>query len=111
MIASAASPPSVGKIVAGKYHVEARLGGSTVYRAVQIGLDRQVALKVYASLDPETRSRFLREAQITAGLRHPGIVEVFDAAATPEGGAYCAMELLSGETLAERLESSGKLDP
>src|SRR5829696_4296739 len=99
MVPHAAPPSSIGPIVAGKYHIETRLSGNNVYRAVQIELDRPVALKVYASLDPETRARFLREAQIAAGLRHPGIVEVFDAAATPEGGAYCAMELLSGETL------------
>lgn len=67
---------------------------------------REFALKVLlASLveNAEALDRFVREARGTSGLKHPGIVDVFDAGMTAEGRPYIVMELLEGESLEERL--------
>ncbi len=80
-------------------------GFGRVYRARHQLLRREVALKVL--LAPNERDRFLREATILAQLEHPHIVEVFDSGTTAEGLAFLALELLEGETTAQRLRSTG----
>lgn len=83
-----------------------------VWRARQIGLDREVAVKTLRSglsSAPQDRERFRREALAVARLRHPGIVTLFEVG--EDGGElFLAMELVQGETLAQRLEA-GPLDP
>jgi serine/threonine protein kinase len=85
----------------GKYLVERVLGrGSTgtVYLARDPGLDRRVALKTLAlgpADAPELRLRFRREAQAAGGLRHPGIVTVYDVG-EDAGQPYIAMEYVEG---------------
>ena len=67
---------------------------------------REFALKILlpALLDnAEVLARFVREARLTSGLRHPGIVDVFDAGLTPDGRPHIVMEFLSGESLEDRL--------
>ena len=70
----------VGRIVDGRYRIEARLargGMATVYRATDLRLDRVVALKImHASLaeDPGFVARFEREARSAARLSHPHLV-------------------------------------
>lgn len=89
-----------------------RGGMGIVYEAEQVSLERRVALKVLpagAALDERLAIRFLREARAAARLRHPGIVPVF-AAGHEEGVLFFAMELIDGESLAERL-ARGKLAP
>lgn len=80
-------------------------GMGVVYRAHQISLDRQVAIKMIRrdrlSSDSE-RQRFLAEAQATARLEHPGIVPVYEVSET-DGTPFFSMQLVSGETLADRL--------
>ncbi len=98
--------PSPGQIVAERYRVEKQLGEGgmgAVYRAVQLGLEREIALKVilpHKAESQQSRDRFLREARISASLRHPGIVEIFDFGEVG-GTLYLAMELLRGESLRE----------
>lgn len=99
----------------GRYQVEKELGRgsmSIVYKAFDPRIDRFIAIKVlrqaYAR-DLACRQRFLREARAAGGLSHPNIVTVFDVGQV-EGIPYMAMELLEGETLAERLESRGRPD-
>ena len=77
-----------------------------VYRARQISLDREVALKVLPSvgLDPESVARFQREAEAAGRLSHPGIVPVYGVGST-DGIHYYAMELVEGPSLYILLDS------
>jgi serine/threonine-protein kinase len=84
-----------------------------VYEAHDQTLRRPVALKVPApaiQISAPARERFLREARIAAGLRHPNIVTVYDAGETI-GGLYIAMELIEGVNLDTYLEHRGPLPP
>ena len=84
-------------------------GMGEVYRANDTRLDRVVALKVLSpSLagDPQFRERFDREARTISRITHPHICTLYDVG-EHEGTAYLVMELLEGETLADRLARSG----
>lgn len=88
-------------------------GMGSVFRAFDEVLRRQVAIKVLkeeAAKDPNSRERFLREARIAAGLRHPGVCSVFDFQES-DGSAFIVMELLDGETLHDRITRDGPLPP
>ncbi len=81
-----------------------RGGFATVYRARDTALGRDVALKALAphlAEDAEVRRRFVQEAQRIAQLRHPHIVTVHDVGEA-DGQPFFTMELVEGETLAER---------
>ena len=76
-----------------------------VYRARDERLERAVAIKVLppaASADAERRERFRREALALSRLSHPNVCAIHDIG-TEDGIDYLVMELLDGETLAERL--------
>jgi serine/threonine-protein kinase len=81
-------------------------GQGVVYRAYQVGLKREVALKrirTGAAARAGTLSRFWTEAESLGRLRHPNIVQVYDFGR--EGGEpYLCMELLTGGSLADRLK-------
>ena len=69
-------------------------------------LGREVALKQIQDQfahDPKSRSRFLFEARITAGLEHPGVVPVHGLGQSPDGRPYYAMRLIRGESLKEAI--------
>ena len=91
-------------------------GMGVVYEAKEVGLERDLALKILRPervLSEANRERFRREAQAVASLSHPGIVRVYDAG-IEDGLPYFSMERVAGMTLAERLEipaGSGPLDP
>ena len=77
-----------------------------VYRARDSRLDRSVAIKVLTGARGVERSeldRFKREARAIARVNHPSICTVHDVG-EHEGVPFLVMELLEGETLAERLE-------
>jgi Tol biopolymer transport system component len=81
-------------------------GMGEVYRARDERLDRIVALKILApdrSSDPEFRDRLRREARALSRLSHPNVCAIFDVG-TAGGRDYFVMELLAGETLADRLQ-------
>jgi eukaryotic-like serine/threonine-protein kinase len=81
-------------------------GMGEVYAARDPRLNRTVAIKIlldHISDNPEARARFEREAQLIAGLSHPHISTLHDIG-RHEGTDYLVMELLEGETLAQRLE-------
>jgi eukaryotic-like serine/threonine-protein kinase len=76
-----------------------------VYRGRQIALGREVAIKVLSralARDASYVARFIREAQIIAGLNHPNIVQIFDAG-QQNGLLYFVMEYVQGPTIASLL--------
>src|ERR671924_338607 len=77
-----------------------------VYRATDLRLHRPVAIKVLPpdlAYRPETRERFLREAQMAAQLSHPNIVPIYTVD-EKDGIVHFVMAYVDGETLGERLE-------
>ena len=84
----------------------ARGGLGVVSVALDGELKREVAFKQildeYAD-DPDSRVRFLREAEITGGLEHPGIVPVYGLGTCGDGRPYYAMRLIRGETLKDAI--------
>ena len=85
------------------------------YKAFDTRLQYVVALKsVHASLLRQhavMRERFLREARVTARLRHPNIASVFHLGERADGQCFYAMEFIEGETLAERVRRLGPVPP
>ena len=82
------------------------------YQAIDTTLQFPVALKVIdfkAAGMESNRERFLREARAAAKLRHPNVASVLYYGARPYGPCFYAMELVEGETLAERVERTGPL--
>jgi serine/threonine protein kinase len=81
-------------------------GMGEVYRARDVRLGREVAIKVLPERlagDPGVQARFEREARAVAALTHPGIVTIHELARV-EGRQIVVMELLRGETLRQRLQ-------
>jgi serine/threonine-protein kinase len=106
-----------GVILQDSYKITGLLGQGgmgAVYDAIQIRLNKRVAIKVMArelASNPEALNRFHREAMITSGLGHPHIVQVFDFATMPTGQPFLAMEFLDGEDLDRRLARVGRFSP
>ena len=110
--------PAVGDVLAGRYRVDAILGAggmATVYRATDLRLEREVAVKVLLpnlARDPSLAERFDREARLLASVSHPSIAEIFDVEpGDPDAGRepFYVMELCDGGSLADRIASSGRL--
>ena len=108
--------PNPGDTI-GNYKVTEFLGEGgmgTVYRCEHVALGREYALKVLRSKvverDPTAAQRFLREARTAARVHHPNIVDVFDYGTLADGRPYFVMELLEGESLADRVDR-GALPP
>jgi serine/threonine protein kinase len=99
--------------VAGHYEIEAEVGRggmAVVYRARDVRLRRKVALKVLPpelAFRDEVKKRFLREAEMAAGLSHPHIVPIY-AVDENENLVWMAMGLVDGESLAERLHRDAR---
>lgn len=94
----------------GLYEIVAQIGAGgmgEVYRTHDTKLARDVAIKVLPANfvnDPERLSRFQREARMLAALNHPNIATIYGL--EPSGGVSClVMELVPGETLAERIKA------
>jgi serine/threonine-protein kinase len=110
-----AAEVSEGTLLAGRYRVTAHLGAggmAQVWSGIDEVLDRPVAIKLMDAkllAIPSFRSRFRDEARAAGRLSHPRIVAVHDyGEARPPGGAvlpYIVMDLLAGQTLAQRLRS------
>ena len=85
----------------GSYRIVAAIGaGATgeVYRARDLRLDRDVALKVLPAGDPARRDLIEREARIVASLNHPNVLAIHDIG-IQEGAMYIVTELVDGESL------------
>ncbi len=96
----------------GSYEIVAPIGAGgmgEVYRARDTKLGREVAIKVLPEAfahDPERLSRFQREAKMLAALNHPNIATIYGLEQSG-GTSYLVMELVSGETLQERVKRDG----
>ena len=94
----------------GPYRVEDEIGRGgmgIVYRAVDERLGRAAALKTLPSevaQDPGRLERFEREARTLASLNHPNLAGIYGVEEDESGGRYLALELVEGETLADRLD-------
>jgi hypothetical protein len=100
--------------IAGRYRLERRLGSggmSTVHLALDMRLERQVAVKLLAEHladDPAFVSRFQREAQAAARLIHPNVVQIFDSGLDERSGQhFIVMEYIEGASCAEILREQG----
>ena len=104
----------LGTTLNGRYRLEARIGSggmSTVYRALDETLQRQVAIKLMnreVATDSDQLERFRREARAVAQLSHPHVVGVIDAG-EDENRPYIVFEYVEGETLKERIRRLGRL--
>ncbi len=106
-----------GEVIDGRYQltrIVASGGMATIYAALDLRLDRQVAVKVmhpHLAQDEQFVSRFIREAKAAASLSHPNIVSVLDQGWN-QGGVPCVfivMELVEGATLRDYLHEQGSL--
>ena len=108
--------PLVGQTIDGRYLVRTRLargGMATVYEAIDLRLDRVVALKVmhrHLAEDPDFVARFEREAKSAARLSHPHVVAVYDQGHS-DNLIYLAMEMVPGRTLRDVMRDFGPLTP
>jgi eukaryotic-like serine/threonine-protein kinase len=102
----------IGDIIGGTFRIEAELGRGgmgVVYRATDLTLDREVALKIMmaerwpAEARPHLFAIFDREARATAKLNHPSIVSLYHTG-DDHGLLYLVLELLRGESLQARIE-------
>ena len=106
--ATGRSPDLTGHALEGRYELYAVIGEGSfgrVYRGLDRRLARPVAVKVikpWWSEDPEWVRRFEREAQLTARVNDPHIVQIFDVGDAEEGHYYVA-ELVDGHSVAERV--------
>ena len=95
------------------YLIEAEIGRggmAAVYRALDLRLNRHVAIKLLPpdlAFNADVKTRFLREAQMAAQLNHPNIVPIYSVDER-DGVVYFVMALVEGKTLAEHLHDIGR---
>jgi serine/threonine protein kinase len=100
----------------GPYRLEALLGEGgmgRVYEAIDVRLQRRVALKVMKESllgTPQMRQRFIREAQANAAIRHDNVVTIYDVG-EQDGRLFLASELLRGATLDQVLDAGRVFAP
>ena len=104
-----ATPDNNAKII-GRYKLIAEIGRggmAIVYRAVDMSLQRKVAVKLlhpHLASHGESRARFHREAQAVARLKHDAVLEIYDYSGDEGNDVYIVMELIEGTTLRKLLE-------
>ncbi|HEX2102567.1 MAG TPA: serine/threonine-protein kinase, partial [Solirubrobacteraceae bacterium] len=93
--------------------VAGRGGMGVVYRAVQLDLDRAVALKLIApqlAEDPAFRDRFVRESRLAAAIDHPNVIPIYYTG-EHDGALYIAMRYVEGSDLRTLVRAAGRLGP
>ena len=99
-------PVGPGAVIAGRYRIEVELGRggmATVYRAHDLELEEDVALKVFPGPGtPELVARFKQELKLSRQVVHANVVRLYDIGGVA-GRRYISMELLVGQTLKQRL--------
>ncbi len=106
-----------GAILDGRYRIDEKLaagGFGSIYRAMDLVMGREVALKVLhreLAKDASVVERFRREANALAKLRDPHTITMYDVGESRDGTRYIVMELLRGESLHDLFHHSGKKLP
>ncbi len=107
-----------GTVLDGKYRLECVIGSGgfgTVFRAMQLSLDRAVAVKIFQALAgaalPEEIERFRREGISACRINHPNAVAIIDSGVSSAGIAYLVMELLEGRSLGAELAATARISP
>lgn len=106
----------IGRLLGNRYKLVETVGEggmARVYRAVDVKLNRTVAVKVLYeqfAADPEFLRRFQQEAKAAANLSHPSIVNVYDEG-EENNIHYIVMEFVEGNTLKEKIQHEGRLRP
>ncbi len=99
-----------GDVLAGRYRLTAQIargGYGAIYAGEHVVTGQEVAIKLlkteFGGPDDATIRRFFREARVTASLKHPNTIRVFDVGQAPGGAFFLAMEMLNGPTLEQIL--------
>lgn len=115
-MADETSSVGLGTVLAGRYELTEEIGRGgfgMVYRARQLNMDRDVAVKIlppqYLNVT-DVVERFKREAKLASRLRHPNTITLHDYG-QHEDLLFIVMELLTGEDLADMLKREGRLAP
>jgi serine/threonine-protein kinase len=104
-----------GLVVAGKFRLDVCIGQGgmgSVWSATHLGLGNQIAIKLVSRefvRSPEALRRFDAEAKAAARLQSRHVVQVHDNGTLEDGTPYIAMELLSGESLQQRIDRTGPI--
>ena len=105
----------IGREIGGRYSITGIIGRGamgTVYKAMQRGIDRTVAIKVLhgeLTRRDDLVERFRREAQAASMLQSPYTVTLYDFGQDEDGTFYLVMEMLQGEPLGARIKSAGQM--
>src|SRR5688572_17192573 len=105
-----------GAVLLNRYRLDSVIGEggmAVVWRGVHLALDRPVAIKFIRQIVGGAASleeRFTREARATALVRHRNVVDIIDYGIDEFGTQFIVMELLEGESLADRLEREPRPD-
>jgi serine/threonine protein kinase len=103
----------IGTLAAEKYVILAQIsegGMGTIYRALQLPVEREVALKVLRTEledNDEVRKRFVREARAVSALSHPNIITLHDFGFDKQEHPYMVMEYAPGDTLDDWMHTDG----
>ena len=116
--ALAAMPPSVDPLVGskiGEFVIQERVGAGgmgVVYRAEHPLIGKHAAIKVMRAelVSPEQEQRLLVEARAVNAIRHPGVLDIFNFGTLPDCRPYVVMELLQGQSLADRMREQDRMD-
>ena len=106
---------STCQLVSERYSLKELIGKGgmgSVFRARDLLLDRDVALKLlpaHLNENAAALARFQREARAAAGIRHPAVVTVHDFGLTESGQPFLVMDLIEGKTLKQLIEEQGQL--
>jgi len=109
----------IGETLKGSYRIVDRIGAGAmgfVYRAVQLAVGREVAVKILNTSDlppsamEEAAERFRREARALSLLTHPNIVRLIDFGQTRDGMWFLVLEMLVGQPLSEIIRTQAPLD-
>ncbi len=89
--------------------IEGRGGMATVYRALDVALDREVAIKIMDAKPGVSSDRFLQEARMAATINHNAVVPIYSCGEN-DGSAFVVMQFMGGGTLEQRLNrANGRL--
>jgi tRNA A-37 threonylcarbamoyl transferase component Bud32/tetratricopeptide (TPR) repeat protein len=107
----------IGKVVAGKFRLDALIGEGAmgrVYRGEQLSLAKPVAIKMlhkHLGGDPRVAKRFHREARAASRLSHPNSLSIIEFGDAGDGTLFIAMELLEGEALQSIIDREAPFTP